>query len=105
MSDTPTDWLTQLVSLCACEVSVVINAHTISYQSVEDYLGQFDDIDNGDCDAETREEMIQRNRIVEVQAYPRTPIGFYRRVHWDIGRAIQEVYESVMADRSRKVSR
>ena len=101
MSD-PVDLLTRLVSICACEVSVTVNAHTMGYETVEEYLGHFDD---DDYDAATRAEMIARNHIVEVQAYPRTPICFYRSVHWDLATAIREVLEAMLADRAREVPR
>lgn len=94
MSESPGfDLLTQLLAACRCEVSVTVNAHRNYYESVADYLNRPDHADV--LSDNVRAEMIARDTIVEVQAYPDTPIGFHKSVHWDVVSALQEVLKSV----------
>jgi len=74
----------ELVARCKCEVTVTFNPHTIGYETVAEYLHGICDEDRDygqnheNIPAETRAAMIAADRIVEVQWYPDTPIGFYR---------------------------
>ena len=76
--------LEELVAQCKGEVHVTFNPHTVDYCTVEEYLRGIcdDDRDYGpnheNIPAETRDAMVEANRIVEVQWYPDTPIGFCR---------------------------
>ena len=44
---------------------------------------------------EVYEEMKKNNTIVEIQAYPKTPIGSYRLFHYDIDKAIDIILSCV----------
>lgn len=68
--------LEELVAQCKCEVTVTFNPHTIYYETVEDHLGGLSDGIARDITDDARAGMIAANRIVEVQWYPDTPIGF-----------------------------
>jgi hypothetical protein len=83
--------LNQLADLCSCEVSVSINPHTANYETIEGYL----EFQAEEIEPEILAKMIKRNRLVWVQAYPTTPIGFYVVYHYDIDEAIQQVLEAV----------
>lgn len=89
----PIDLLTQLITACRCEVSVSVNTHRNYYQSIEQYLG--DRGENGEEDADVRAEMIAHDTLIEVQAYPTTPVGFYAARHWDLQTALRLVLDAV----------
>lgn len=90
------DKLKELLSKCKASVSITINEHRDYYQSVEKHIeeqalmdacisikGFIDEIGK-----EVYEEMKKTNTIIEIQAYPDTPIGSYRLFHYDIDKAI-----------------
>ena len=83
--------LEELADLCKAEVHVSMNPHTATYETIQDYL----EVQEEEIEPEILAEMIKRNRMVWVQAYPTTPIGFYVVYHYDIETAIQEVLEAV----------
>lgn len=85
--------LTQLFARCRCEVSVTVNEHRNYYESVADFLTarSIDDID-----ADVRAEMIARDTIVQVQAYSRTPVGFFVAFHWNLTVALRNVLDAVI---------
>jgi hypothetical protein len=35
--------------------------------------------------------MVEKDQMVMIQAYPKTPIGFYVVYHWDLESAIDEM--------------
>lgn len=90
------DLLMQLLARCHCEVSVLVNAHRNYYESAAQYLDRYEG--NDDDDASVRAEMIARDTIVEVQAYPTTPVGFYVARHWDVTTALRAVLDAVTAE-------
>lgn len=67
--------LDDLATACACEVSVSINPHTSYYQPLADYLDEV--AKRAVLRPGMRERIIAADRIVELQFYPDTPIGFY----------------------------
>jgi len=89
--------LKELIELCKCEVSISVNTHRNYYETVEDNLR--DVIDNKEVSDEVYQEMKRRDTVIRVQAYPDTPVGFYSAYHWDISIALQEVIESIKAER------
>lgn len=82
----------ELVSLCAASVEISVNDHKDCYESVEQYLKNEN---KKDIDKAILDEMIKRDTIVKVQAYPHTPIGFYIVYHYDIDEAVNIVLEAV----------
>ena len=82
----------ELVSLCKASIEISVNEHKDYYESVEQYINEDD---REDIDKEVFEEMIKRDIIVRVQAYPRTPIGFFVVYHYDIDKAIEIVLDDI----------
>ena len=83
--------LKELLSNCEASVSITVNQHRDYYQSVEEHIEEQALIDEELIDEigkEVYEEMKKTNTIVEIQAYPDTPIGSYRLFHYDIDKAI-----------------
>lgn len=85
----------ELVSLCKASVEISINAHKDYYESVEQYLKEHIE----DVEKEVFDEMVKRDVIVKIQAYPHTPIGFYIVYHYDIDKAIEIILEAVKNDK------
>lgn len=81
--------LKSIIDNCRCGVSIDVNAHRNYYQSAEDYLNDAGIIEESGDDAYKR--MIELDTIIEIQFYPRTPIGFYTVYHYDIDKALDEV--------------
>jgi hypothetical protein len=85
--------LKELADLCKAEVSVSINPQKSTYESIPAWLDSLPE--DEPFDENLIAEMVKRDRLVWVQAYPVTPIGFYVAYHWDIEEAIKQVLEAV----------
>ena len=85
--------LKELMSLCKISVDVSINSHKEYYESVEDHVG-WEDV----SDKNVLEEMIKRDTVVCVVAYPNTPVSFYRVYHYDLDAAIDEMIAHLRED-------
>ena len=79
--------LEELAKICKCSVWVTINEHTSNYETIEEYLrgDRFSSLTSAD-----KQAIIDAGTIVEVQAYPRTPIGFILSVHHDLDTALNQ---------------
>lgn len=81
--------LERLAARCKGEVSVVFHPHTVSYQTIQEYLsdghGDFKRVPPAGSDAWTS--------LVEIQFYPNTPIGSYLVVAETIGEAVRQAHE------------
>lgn len=82
----------ELVSLCKASVEISVNAHKDSYESVEQYIREEW---REDIDKEVFDEMVRRDFIVSVQAYPHTPVGCFLVYHYDINAAIDIMLDVV----------
>ena len=87
------DKIDELVRLCKGSVHINFNEHTTNYETIEEYLSDsmFDRFN--DVESELRQEIIDKGVIVEVQAYPRTPVGFILVVHHNLDKALDEAIE------------
>lgn len=91
--------LKRLIDLCKASVSVTINEHRNYYQTVEQYLEE-DDIE--DVDQEVINKMVELDTIVELQCYPRTPIGFHLIHHYDVDQAIDSAISIIEEQRKKE---
>lgn len=89
----PTDLLTEIVRRCKCAVSITVNQHRNYYQSVETYLDDADRL--SEIAPKVLAEMQARNTVVEVQAYPNTPVGFYCVAHYDLTAALRDLLSAL----------
>jgi hypothetical protein len=85
--------LDKLLSLCKCGVHITVNAHRNYYETAENYwkglcAGDKDLVN--EVSPEVVKTMLDTNTIVQIQAYPETPVGFYSVYHYDINKAIEE---------------
>ena len=86
----------ELVSLCKASVEISVNDHKDYYESVEQHINEEE---RKDIEKEVFEEMVKRDIVVKVQAYPHTPIGFFVVYHYDIDKAVNIVLDAVKNDR------
>lgn len=67
---------------------VTIDDHVSSYMTVADYVAEYAAMQSHEYDYwvsdEQRDKAIAEDRLVEVQWYPDTPVGFYRAAGADI---------------------
>jgi len=75
-------------------VYLYVNDHRNLYQTAAEWLDDQTSLGVG-VDAETRQMMIDRDTIVDLQFYPSTPIGFYRVLHWNLDDAIRHGLECI----------
>ena len=96
--------LKELLSKCKASVSITINQHKDYYQTVEQYIEEQAQLYEGLIDEiglEVYAEMQKTNTIVEIQAYPDTPVGSYRVIHHDIDKAVEIMLECVKGNSKR----
>lgn len=81
--------LKHLLSLCKGEVMISVNPHKSYYETVEEYLNDLRN--NNDATPEDIAEMIRLDTLVEITAYPNTPVGSFSIYHYDIDKGINEM--------------
>jgi hypothetical protein len=77
---------------------IFVNEHRSNYQSLEDYIQ--DEIhsgrlDNDEINQEILKTMKENDRMVMIQIYPTTPVGFFRIYHHDIDLAIEQALKGL----------
>lgn len=86
--------LSQIVALCKCSVAVHINSHTDNYQPLNKYLSDYALLNPDefmDISDDVLSKMVELNTIVEIYAYPDTPVGSYHVMHYDLDLAMDEM--------------
>jgi len=84
----------ELVLLCKASVEISVNSHKDYYETVEQHIKEKERENIG---KEVFEEMVKRDIVVRVQAYPDTPIGFFVVYHYDIDKAVASALMSCSA--------
>ncbi len=94
------DKITKLSGICKGEVVITVNEHKTRYQTVKQLIE--DDIvppnledDLEETPKEVVDEMINKNEMVCVRAYPDTPVGFYSIYHYDLEKAVDEMIQLI----------
>lgn len=82
----------ELVSLCKASVELSVNDHKGFYESVEQFISEED---RNKIDVEVFNEMVKRDTIVKIRAYPVTAIGFIDVYHYDIDMAVDIALKDV----------
>ena len=88
------EWITRH---CKCGVSIEVNDHRDFYRSATEEIDGWN-LDPDELPDDVRAEMIRQDRLVRVQAYPDTPVGFYVAVHHDIGAAVKRMRDILEKD-------
>ena len=82
------DKLQQLFASCNGEVIVYYNGHKGNYQSVDEYINDWDEgNERKDITMEVYAEMVDRNTVIALQVYPNNPMSFYLIFHCDLEKA------------------
>lgn len=84
----------RVIELSKHELVIQVNPHNLNNESVVDYFSDLcepEDINN-----ETMDEMIRRNIIVRIQAYPNNSTSFILIFHYDIELAIEMAIEALI---------
>ena len=78
--------LKKLMKLCNAGISLEINNHRYSYMSAKDYMLEYENNygESLDIPVDTRKIMEERDIIIMLQFYPKTPVGSYTLYHYDI---------------------
>jgi hypothetical protein len=79
--------LKKILNACKASVSIDVNNHRCFYQTVEEYLIEA----KAKVEPQILNKMIEKNTIIEIQAYPDTPVGSYTVYHYDIDSAINDM--------------
>jgi hypothetical protein len=85
--------LNELISLCKASVTITINNHKDGYQTVLEHIDSIgvkkyisEDVLN---------KMVNKDTVIELQAYPDTPIGSYTIYDYDVDKAVESMLEIV----------
>ena len=79
----------EILSLCKCSVMITVNDHRDFYETVEENLKEKMD----EIDEDVFKVMVETDTIVKIQAYPRSPTGFYSVYHYDVDKAVDLMLE------------
>jgi hypothetical protein len=96
------DKLKELLIICKASVSIQVNNHKDYYQTVADYIEDQSQLDEGllkDIGEENYAKMVETDTIVEIQAYPDTPVGSYLIYHYNIDMAIDQMLNIIKKQR------
>ena len=88
----------ELVSMCRASVEIGVNNHRDYYLTVKEYIEEAAMLDEellNELDGDVYKKMIETNTIIEVHAYPNTPIGSYKLYHYDIDKAVELMIETI----------
>jgi hypothetical protein len=77
----------------ACQCTITLNDHHSYYQPLEEKIKEIQSIHKGVLTEEIISGIIKNDRLIEIQCYPRTPIGFFVVAHYDIEEALRLTIE------------
>lgn len=88
--------LIELVLLCSGSVEISINKHKDYFEPVDQHINEKD---REYIEKKVFDEMIKKDIVVRIQAYPLTPIGFFVVYHYDINKAVDIALDVVKNNR------
>jgi len=89
--------LAGIVELCKGEVSLTINEHKNMYETVQEHVDKLRvcGFDEEDLPPEVVHEMVRADRVVRLQVYPRSPVGFNVYFGTSIDGVIDQAWEDL----------
>lgn len=81
--------LKKILERCKCGVFLTVNEHKDYYQTTAERIAELRDNDEEISD-EAASLMLSADKIVELQFYPDTPIGFYKVISHDFDDAVSK---------------
>lgn len=99
------DKLKQLMNRCEYGVHLTINGHRDRNETAEQWIAQQKEAPaslyiSNDAQA----AILASNTIVDLQFYPYTPVCFYRIVHHDLDKALDEALANLEVEDTQKVA-
>jgi hypothetical protein len=88
------DKLSKIIAHCKCAVHMTVNDHRNMYESIEDAIDGLESF-GFEIEPSIRARIIETDTLVELQAYPDTPIGFYKVLHYDLDAALDEMLQAL----------
>ncbi len=85
------DKLQAIIKHCKASVYLAFNDHRTNHLSVEEELSDFGNYYNA-MSAEHKQECIDKDAIVAIQAYPDTPNGCVKAIRATLEDAIDDTY-------------
>jgi hypothetical protein len=84
------------------KVGLTCNTHRVYYETVEQNLQREDEDGLKEIDPNVWREMVAKDSLVEVWAYPDTPVGFCRVYHHDVAAAVEQLYQAIAGERENQ---
>jgi len=86
----------QKLATMAHTVYVEINPHREAYEKPSEYIKHNDDYD--ETPRELLNKMDEKDTMVKIQCYPKTPVGFFTVCALDIDSAVEMALETMAND-------
>lgn len=92
--------LNALIKMCKGSISIDINPHRDNYDSIQEYLLRCEidedpeykfSLNNPDLYL----QILEKNQLIDISAYPNAPVGFYTFYHYDFEQAIDKAYNKI----------
>jgi hypothetical protein len=88
------DKLSKIIAHCKCGVHLFVNSHRDIYVDIKEELENMESL-GFEIEPDIRAKMIETDTLIDIQAYPETPIGFYKVLHYDLGAALDEMLQAL----------
>lgn len=88
--------------MCKCSVSVEINQHLSFYRTIEEELDVRKLSGCLEINKEVESIIIKTGVMIDVQAYPDTPVGFYSVTHYNLDEALSIMIDLIEKERKVK---
>lgn len=86
-----------IIANCVCSCSFMVNDHKEVYQTTVEAIDNLESCGYRIPD-DIKREMVKRDCIVDIQMYPRTPVGSITILHYDFDAAVAEAYDALVRD-------
>lgn len=88
----------ELVFAQCHEVIVFYNCHKSNYETVDEYINDWDGDKARTIAMDVYAEMVQRNTVIAIQFYPANPTGFHLVFHYDLQKAAEQALTILAKD-------
>lgn len=91
--------LEELISLCKCSVSLYINPHKSTDETISEYFFRAFCGETNNAVAvvgkELFEEIVKQNNLIELVFYPYTHLSFFHLYHYDLDKILDTALEMI----------
>ena len=71
---------------------ITYNSFKLNYETAEDYIKRLEECGEK-INYKIKQEIIDRDSLIQIQVYPDTPIGHFDIIHYDLGMAVRKMME------------